>query len=70
MLSIDPVATAKFKNIVIMAFRSAESPMDFEWNTGHGPIDTKSPFLQRPPRNTMKPLSGATGQKRRKPFFR
>ena len=45
-----------------MALRSAESPMDFEWNTGHGPIDQKSPFLQRPFGDKMQ--SSTTAQKR------
>lgn len=47
-----------------MAFRSTESPMDFEWNTGHGPIDSTSPFLQRPQSNTMQSSSGTTARKR------
>jgi hypothetical protein len=27
-----------------MAFRGTESPMDFEWQGRHGPIDPSSPF--------------------------
>lgn len=64
ILSFDPGATIHHNIFPIMAFRSTESPMDFEWNTGHGPIDSKSPFLQRPQSNTMQSSSGTTAQKR------
>ena len=43
--------------------RSHESPMDWQWQEGHGPTDTNSPFLKGSPESSWNRESFA-GQKR------
>ena len=43
--------------------RSNESPMDWQWQEGHGPTDTNSPFLKDAPESSWNKESFA-GQKR------
>ena len=43
--------------------RSHESPMDWQWQEGHGPTDTNSPFLKGAPESSWNRES-FVGQKR------
>ena len=43
--------------------RSHESPMDWQWQEGHGPTDTDSPFLKGAA-DASQSRGGFTGQKR------
>lgn len=44
--------------------RSHESPMDWQWQEGHGPTDTDSPFLKGPA-DSSQYKGGFVGQKRK-----
>ena len=44
--------------------RSHESPMDWQWQEGHGPTDTDSPFLKGAADSSQSRV-GFAGQKRR-----
>lgn len=46
-----------------MDIRSNESPMDFQWQKGHGPARPDSPFLKAAA-NYNQHQHGFTGQKR------
>ena len=47
-----------------MEYRSNESPMDFQWQSGHGPASFDSPFLKHNVNSNMRTHSGFGGQKR------
>ena len=47
-----------------MAHRSFESPMDFKWESGHGPSNVDSPFMKYTA-NHMQSQKSLAGQKRR-----
>ena len=44
--------------------RSHESPMDWQWQEGHGPTDTDSPFLKGTA-DSSQTRGGFAGQKRK-----
>lgn len=46
-----------------MDIRSNESPMDFQWQKGHGPAGSDSPFLKAAA-NHHQHQTGFTGQRR------
>lgn len=46
-----------------MAQRTNESPMDFQWQSGHGPSALDSPFMKYAAK-TMQSHDGIAGQKR------
>lgn len=45
--------------------RSHESPMDWQWQEGHGPTDTDSPFLKGAAVSSSHNRGGFPGQKRK-----
>ena len=47
-----------------MEHRSNESPMDFQWQSGHGPASLDSPFLKHTANRNMQTRNGFAGQKR------
>lgn len=47
-----------------MGHRSNESPMDFQWQSGHGPASFDSPFLKHTANGHMHDQNGFAGQKR------
>jgi len=51
-----------------MQYRSNESPMDFQWQSGHGPASLDSPFLKHASSSNMQNQNGFAGQKRLSPI--
>lgn len=43
--------------------RTNESPMDFQWQQGHGPANSDSPFMKIPA-SSQQQLNGFAGHKR------
>lgn len=58
------VAGNSFRLVVVMAQRSHEGPMDFEYQNGTGPMDARSPFAQLSMNQQRATGTAATGRKR------
>lgn len=52
-----------------MDIRSNESPMDFQWQKGHGPAGSDSPFLSAAAKNHQL-QTGFAGHKRESDAYR